>query len=176
MYVRWQDYEEQTKIDEHGLMSDMLDWYDFYDNRRGTGNLLLLPDIRGEKENFYFSVNRAIVNQSGSQISENVDTRPRLFGYGAVIVAFAEAYETDVHLRQLYKGYAIVTNRENKIPFPEHIESAVSTLSQADRNVYLPSHLNWDEALVYAAKQYINVKTAEALDIVYDEYCMPATN
>ena len=171
MYISWQDYEEFTRKDERGHMQDMPAWYDFYDSRMGTGGLLNLPNLKEEKEKFYL---RLVHEKKGIHpvSSVNEDNRPLLIGMGDELIAFAKFFESDKYFIQLFKGFEIKYNKESRIPFPEDIEMAIAVLSSADRPIYLPSHLNWNEAIVSAAKKYNNIKIAEALDVVYEEYRM----
>jgi len=171
MYISWQDYEEFMQKDEHGLMQDMPAWYDFYDSRMGTGVLLSLPNLKKEKEIFYLRLvheNKGIHPVS----SVNEDNRSLLIGMGDELIAFAKFFESDKYFIELFKGFEIQYNKGKRIPFPEDIELAIDVLSSADRQIYLPSHLNWNEAIVYAAKRYNNIKITEALDVVYEEYRM----
>jgi hypothetical protein len=50
----WQDYNtyKEEHLGEHESLS-MPEWYHYYNMHRGTESLLLLPDIRGEKEEGY---------------------------------------------------------------------------------------------------------------------------
>jgi hypothetical protein len=170
-YGEWQRYYEIMEKDENGDFNNMPDWYEFYDLRTGTGLLLLLPDLRGKKEDFYCDLG-AEKQASIAPVPVEEDNRPGLFGYGQDIIDFAGVYETDKYFVQLFKGYEVEYRENNRQVTPEEIRYAIEDLASADRVVTLPAHLNWDEAIVYAAKKYVNTKTAEALDIVYDEYLM----
>ena len=57
-WVSWQDYEELTEKNEDGLDDKMPEWYQYYDTYMGTGHLLLLPDVRGPKEEYYLDIAR----------------------------------------------------------------------------------------------------------------------
>ncbi len=169
MFGSWQDYEELTQKDEHGNMADMPAWYEFYDSRMGTGVLLNLSNSKEQKETFYLR----LVHENNGVLptpSETQDHRPLLIGMGDELIAFAKYFESDKYFIQLFKGFEVQYNKESVIPFPEDVEVAIDVLSSADRQIYLPSHLNWNEAIVFAAKKYNNIKIAEALDVVYEEY------
>lgn len=170
-YVQWQDYYLVTDRDEDGFFEDMPDWYEFYDLRTGTGSLLILPDLKGEKESFYYRLARAEQVSGNASYEEEYD-KPGLFGYGQDIIDFARKFETDKYVRQLFRGYEARYRRTNRLVTPEDIEYAIDELASADRKVTFPAHLNWDEAIVYAAGKYRNTKTAEFLDAVYEEYLM----
>src|SRR5438045_2809039 len=57
MYRQWQDYE-QLKEAYTTDNSDFAvpDWYEFHNGRTGHGTYMLLPDIRGEKEEHYMKI------------------------------------------------------------------------------------------------------------------------
>ncbi len=171
-YGEWQDYHTIMEKDEDGDLCNMPDWYEFYDLRTGTGSLLILPNLKEDKEDFYLQKNREGQTSSTPSMPLETDDRPGLFGYGQDIIDFAKAFETDKYFVQLFKGYEVDYRKKNRLVAPEEIEYAIEDLSMADRKVTFPAHLNWDEAIVYAAKKYVNTKTAEALDNVYEEYLM----
>ena len=54
---RWQDYNQIKLAEKTGNANrNFPDWYDFHNGRTGKGIYLTLPDIRGEKEEFYLSI------------------------------------------------------------------------------------------------------------------------
>lgn len=170
-YTQWQDYDELMEKDEDGLLQNMSDWYDFYDGRMGTSSLHILPNIRGEKEEVYMNINREILKSLNPSVYVP-DERLSISGYGESLTDFATIFETDKHFIQLFKGYEINYKKESAYPYPENIEEAIEVLSSADRIINLSSHLNWNEALISAAKSYNNTKIVEAMDIVFVEYLM----
>lgn len=171
IYPSWQDYNQLMEKDARGLPENMNDWYEFYDGRMGTGVLLILPNLKGEKEDFYMDLSRE--EQTTTFYTEKeIDKKPFLIGYGENIIEFSKFFESDKYFIQLYKGYEVDYKKESHYPFPENVDYAIHVLSAADRPIHFAPHLNWDEAIISASKKYINTKTAEALDIVFDEYKM----
>ncbi len=52
----WDDYEQFTREHKGDPQSlSMPEWYHYYNMHRGTESLMLLPDIRGEKEELYMN-------------------------------------------------------------------------------------------------------------------------
>ncbi len=170
-YLPWQDYDLLMEKDEEDSLDNMLEWYEFYDSRVGTGSLLILPNLKEAKEIFYMKLNHPPQTESPETPVE-IDTRPSLYSFGKDIISFAKAFESDKYMVQLFGGYEAVYQRNNKEFSPHDIDYAVRVLLMADRRISIPSHFNWDEAIIYAAQKYLNAKTAEALDTAYNEYCM----
>ncbi|GHT23890.1 hypothetical protein FACS189430_07890 [Bacteroidia bacterium] len=170
-YVPWQDYDEMTEKNEEGDMDNMNEWYEFYDGRMGTGTLLILPNLKGQKEEFYLSLcrNRSTTDTEPAPVAE---VKHHLMAFGQDIVDFAAMYETDKYMVKLFKGYEVDWRENDKTPEPENIRYAVEVLLSADRSIHLSGHLNWDEGIMYATKKYKGTKTAEALDMVYEDYKM----
>ncbi len=173
----WQDYHELTRKYDDDSMDNMLDWYEYYDSMLGTGALLSLPDERDKLEEFYMDLARQerrkeFEKTAAASKPVKIDNRKSLFSFGSDFYEFAKYYETDKHFQQLFKASEYNYNKDDRDPPPEAIEHAIEILETADRKVYLPSHLNWDEAIIAGANKYVNTKIAESLDAAYDEYKM----
>ncbi len=172
-YISWQDYDSIMEKDENGLPENMPAWYDFYDMRMGTGALLILPDHKGAKEEFYLELNREAMRKENPEKPNPtpVDSRPTLFGFEEEFTKFANSCETDDHFVELFKYFDYAIKKRNS-RFDEDVEYAIETLSNADRPVYMSAHLKWDEAIIEAANKYRATKIAEALDPAYEEYLL----
>jgi hypothetical protein len=168
----WQDYEEITKKDERGLPEDMPEWYEFYDLRKGTGTYLILPNLRGEKEEQYFNLVRENNKKTSPASQPQVDKRPFFHGLQENILKFARYFETDKYFIELFNYFEDVERRREKNPDQFELEDAIGVLTTADRPIYFPGHLKWDEAIFYAATKYTNTKIAEAVDYAYQEYLL----
>lgn len=84
----------------------MPDWYEFYDERMGTGALLLLPDIRGKKENYYIDLfwdwkNKRLKSSSPSSPPPPPET---LFCNKENYTKFMDTFENN-YLNLLHKYY-----------------------------------------------------------------------
>lgn len=170
-YMNWQDYDSITGKNEYGDMDNLPDWYDFYDSRMGTRMLLLLPNLRGEKEEFYMGIARR--NFVAANPIKTIPVQlPYLYGLRTEIFEFSKLFEKDKYFSALFKYYNYYEEKDNQSPNYEEIKDTIRYLLTADRPIYLKSHLTWDKALITAAKEYKNTRIVEALDIVYEEYLM----
>ncbi len=172
-YTSLQDYDTIMEKDENGLPEDMPAWYDFYDMRMGTGALLILPDLKGAKEDYYMECGRKASQRDNppTTAAAPVDPRPYLYGFGEEQTKFVNACETDAHFVELFKYYDFVNNK-NYNRSEDDITLAIDTLLNADRPIYMSGHLLWDEAILEAANKYKATKIAEALDSAYEEYLL----
>jgi len=172
-YLSWQDYDTIMEKDKDGLPDDMPAWYDYYDMRMGTSALLILPNHKGAKEDYYMENNAKAMQQENPPTTNPIlyDSRPYLSGYGKELTKFINSCETDAHFVELFKYYDYANTDKNHRS-EDDVESAIDTLSNADRPVYLSSHLQWDDAIVEGANKYKATKIAEALDAAYEEYLL----
>jgi len=170
-YHSWQNYDEITKRSNDGSMDEVPEWYEFYDLRMGTGVLLILPNRKGEKEDFYLRlVHKESTKDKPPQVYQ--PQKPILFSGPEELYDFSKYFETDKYFIALFKYYNYHYEQENRNPNYDDINGAVELLFSADRPVYLNSNLTWDNAIMAAAKEYSNTKTAEMLDFVYEQYLM----
>jgi len=172
-YTSLQDYDSIMEKDENGLPDDMPAWYDFYDMRMGTGALLILPNLKGAKEDYYMECSRKALQKDKppATVPAPVEQRPYLYGFGEEQTKFVNACETDAYFVELFKYYDFAnTKRDDRLE--DEITMAIETLTNADRPVYMSSHLLWDKAILEAANKYTATKIAEALDSAYEEYLL----
>lgn len=165
----WQNYEQITEKNEEGDMDFFPNWYHFYDNRMGTGMLLLLPDKKGKQENFYLDIAFEPARSANRPVD---DSKPFLHGWRDGIFDFAKYFEQDKYFAALFKYCKYVDDKFDKDPNIDDLREAIEFLATADRPIYFKSHLPWDKALLTAAKEYQNTKIVEALDFAFDQYLM----
>ncbi len=170
-YTQWQDYDYITQKDEYGDLDNLPDWYDFYDSRMGTRMLLLLPNLKGAKEDFYLGISRKPVEETNPS-EYSPEPLPYLNSYGESIFDFSKHFEKDKYFSALFKYYKYYEEKDRQSPNADELKEAVQFLQTADRPVYLKSHLTWDQAILSAMKEYRNTRIVEALDFAYDEYLM----
>ncbi|HEY4786700.1 MAG TPA: hypothetical protein VIH57_11650 [Bacteroidales bacterium] len=175
-----QNYEFVMEKDETGSFVNMPEWFEFYDGIMGTGSLLLLPDIRGKKEEYYMEKAR----EERAKMKKDEPPKdppapyiappPTLIGTAEEKAKFAGFFEKDKHFIELFKFWQaqctpVIGN--NDIDRSE-IDEAIDLLEEADYKVIMPGGLNWREAIVLCARQYMNNIIANELPAVYDEYLM----
>jgi len=172
-YTSWQDYDTIMEKDKNGLPDDMPAWYDFYDMRMGTSALLILPNHKGDKEDYYLECNGKAMREENPPATSAIpiDPRPYLSGYGEELIRFANTCEKDAHFVELFKYYDYANKKEDRFS-EDDVTLAIDTLSNADRPIHLPGHLLWDAAIIEAANKYKATKIAEALDSAYEEYLL----
>jgi hypothetical protein len=143
-------------------------WFEYYDLRKGTGSLLILPDIRGEKEEYYFNIwqsNSSKSKNAGKKKKYVTDSRPYLKCYDfSTIEEFIKEYED----RDILEYFRIYENELNK-SFDD-IDQAVKILKEADEIIPIENNYDWKSAVLQAARKYEQSKLSESLKVVYDKY------
>lgn len=163
----WHTYSDIKKAaSEDG---EIPPWYEFYDSRKGTGSLLLLPDIRGDKEAYYINVwqkhNMPKEKPERKTRREAPDSRPILYSNDRrTLEEFIRKFESKKVL-EYFKLYEKELNKSN-----DEVEQAIETLKNADEEVPIESSLNWREAVIQAARKYEQRKLVEALRKAYKQY------
>ena len=173
---RQYSYQEVREKDENGDYPNMPEWFKFYDTYMGTGNLLLLPDIRGPQEERYIDRFREEKSKGKPPVPAPTpvepDKRPFIFNMGHEYAACARLVETDTCIRYLFEAYDRNKYREANRPDHFELDYALDKLQKADRPIRFDSKLIWHEAIFTAVYRYENERTAEHLDHVFAEYQM----
>lgn len=172
----WQFYYDLMEKDEDGFYGNIPEWYDDYDGVFGTGQLLLLPNTRGDKEDFYMQLAREENAREIEKENKNKPPQapyvPKLYHWFNEIFEFAMQCEGDKYFKELFKLW-------HKRYYPEYkdqeyeshlVENAIEVLESADRPVMLSSSLIWHKAIIDGADRYTIDRTLEVLDVVYEEY------
>jgi len=179
-----QMYDEVLFKDrETGLLKYYPMFYQLYDERFNTGDLKNLPNIRGEKEEYYIDLNR----QKNNKIREEemlknppppyvpAPEKIRLYLNIDKILEYATLFEKDPHFVELAKihceDYKEIASYSNEWDL-EYLQKAVEMLGEADRPVYMQPDANWRKALINCAQQYKNEVIIRELDNVFEEYKM----
>lgn len=169
-YHSWQDYDqyksEHTNIDG----SYMPEWYEFYDQRMGTNSLFLLPDTRGEKEDFYLKLYFDDQRKQKPELyaaQKNIDQRPYLNYYDLkTLDDFVETFE-DLKIRDAYRSMR--NSHLESIEYDSALNDAIETLKQAG-NIEMTYAGNWRESIIKTARNYEKEKIYEAFSIAYKNY------
>lgn len=171
-----QDYdefkEEYTSTDDNQDCS-MPEWYEFHNSRTGNGSLLLLPDIRGEKEAFYMDINRQKKAENRKTDiavtpSQPIDQRPILSSYDEKdFMFFVETFEdraTQIKIRNY--------NEDRKSSNGQDIEYDMLIYNMIEENEYIPieAHYDFREALKKAYTKFKNKNIAEHLPMAHEQY------
>ena len=176
----YQDYRQLMEKNDQGNFENMSNWYQFYDTMMGTGSLLLLPDVRGTKEDYYINKShedeRRKMEEKAKQDPQPayVPPLPHLYSFAHEMYQFAKSCEKDdyfIDLFEVWKQACEPSKTEDGIT-DEQIEQAIWMLQEAEFPVIMPSGIEWREAIILCAHQYQNTVISENLDAVYEEYQM----
>lgn len=171
----WQDYDSIKE----GYKTDNREgyypaWYEFYDERKGTGANLLMPDIRGEKENFYRDLyfdERDAKEQAAEAPAQQpaTNSKPTLSTYDDKVMEYLIYKFENKQVQYQYKAckWGISDSYEE-----ERLQQMFRLLTKAEEFVPIEANSNWLEALELAVAKYKRRKVAEALPGVWEQYMM----
>ncbi len=162
----WQDYDEiKEAYNNDDADRNFPEWFEFYNSRRGTSTYMLLPDIRGEKEEFYMEIWREEERKKNPQppyIPENYlwysDEEKREW--------FIKTFET----KEIQEYYAAYEWSERNAGLKEDLQYYLNTLYEADEPVPMSADIDWAEAIKKTAVKYNNKKIAEVLPQAWEQY------
>lgn len=168
----WQDYDEiKEAYHNSDANRDFPEWYDFYNSRRGTSAYLILPDIRGEKEEFYRSI---YIKERDKQTEEEDkkreelrDKRPRVPStydkeHLTFFVNTFEDKQTQIH----FKAF----ERNSEDGDEEEMGEIVRILLATGEYVPIQAHYDFREALRQAHDRYNAKKIAEFLPYALEQH------
>jgi hypothetical protein len=171
----WQDFLRFTEEFHKNTESEEFViplWYKFYDERLGTGSLMALPDIRGEKESRYLKSYYNHVN------SDKTIQKPRLFGNEGddnylsvynpdVIEKFVSMYENKETLRYFlsYEKSRHLSDVEDELA-----EVAFKELRELKDTIPVHASSNWKMAIIDAWEDYKRKQVIKLIPLVYENY------
>lgn len=173
--IEWQDYDEiKGGYDEDSEETSIPEWYQFHYENSETSSLLLLPDIRGEKEEFYRRIwyvnqNKEIEKKQKDQPIKLTDNRPYLNASdrGMMSFLFSNFEDQLTQKRDQYYRMAIEEYRDTSI-----YEDMFRELIEANEDVPIEGHFDIKEAVEMAYNSYYAKKTAEHLPLAYEQYLL----
>jgi len=178
-YCSWQNYKELKLAynDDPEAQEEYPDWYAFYDIRKGTNTLMLLPDIKGEKEEFYIEISRENITEEerakrdadNEERERNRDKREYLSYYGDDVIAwFVKTFESE-EIREYYDAYSYALRN---YPKKEDLQPQLDLLFEAEEMVPIEANKNWMEGIRIAAERYQRRKITEAMPAAWEQYQM----
>lgn len=171
----WQDYDEiKGGYDEDDEESSLPEWYQYHYDNSDTINLLSLPDLRGEKEEFY---RRIWFNNQNKEREEKLkdepikltDNRPYLSASDGSMMSFLMhnfedqlTQKRDLHYRMAIQEYSDTSRYEDM--FRE--------LAEANEDVFIEGHYDIKQGVEMAYNSYYAKKTSEHLHLAYEQYLL----
>ena len=156
-------------------------WYAFYDSRKGSSVFLSFPDIRGEKERFYYSlgkdeydrVNAKKIKQQVEVHKQKVasrDTRQDLNCLQQGLIEwFVEKYE-DEATKEVFNisGRRFIDEDKDELNINDWPQKQM--LEAAEGNVPMKEWRDWKEAISITAWNHSKKRIAESLPEAYEQY------
>ncbi len=181
-FSSWQDYEGiKAAYNEESETRNFPDWYDFHNGRTGLSVYMLLPDIRGEKEEFYLDLWRAEMkrlNELEKKKKENEpqapvaqqDNRPWLnYHKEGWLTWFVNTFE-DKQTQEMFERFGGERAFRGS---DEFLNNDLNTIGRAaDSLIAVEAWYDWKEAIHKAADKYRREKIAEALPLAFEQYRM----
>ncbi len=173
--IGWQNFEAIIEgVETEGEMEDIPLWYQYHNIYTGNDALMRLPDVRGEKEEFYLQLWRDKTNKEAAEKIESTipkpiaDDRPYLMYHTEGLVDwFVKTFENK-EIIQCYKGFELGELDNNDTE--ERIMECVRVLLEANEPVPIAAHDNWIEALFQATDTHELKKLSEMLPQALDQY------
>lgn len=157
----WQQYYLFKEDDER-----IPEWYNYHNMRTGNGSLFLLPNLRGEKEEFYTGLYREDEDRKRPAPTKIIDYKPSLDTYGDEYMEFVNEFE-DAEFRTIIENHQESLNRYSH---REDFGDVIHKLEEIDEYVPIEAHYDYREALKRAYHKYAFGKIAEHLPQAFEQY------
>lgn len=172
----WQNYDELKMAynDESDASYNFPEWYDFHNQRRGTGIYITLPNIRGEKEDFYTNLTYMAnsieyeKNNLEAVIENNKPKNYLWYSDNEKLEWFVKTFDSK-KVYEYYKAYQWSRRNDGK---EEDLRYYLSILLNAEEPIAMIADTDWAMGLTKTALTYKNKKIAEALPIAWEQYML----
>lgn len=169
----WQNHYMYKGREEDEFAFELPEWYTYENLYRGK-ELLILPDLRGDREENYrkLAINQRMekeaLERAANPPTPPADPRPPLNSYDETynMEWFVKTFEQkeDVKLFEAMQWWDGVRQNE------ESFEEALKLLVEANEPIPIEAHSDFREAIVLAAAAFKARSVAEALPKAFDEY------
>jgi len=144
-------------------------WYSYYDAHFGIERLLLLPDIRGDKEKFYNELFHKEQQPLRDEQKAARDKRPHI---GSIYEKnFTEWFLKEFDSKETLKLYHNTLQWDEKHQRIEDIDMELINLGEADRDVAVEDDEDWRNGIKRGAEKYYRQRTIEVLPAAWESYC-----
>jgi hypothetical protein len=175
-FLDMQDYDEiKDAYNNENSDYNFPDWYDFHNVRTGNSSLFLLPNSRGDEEEFYISLhfknqreNTAKEIESGIKQAHVPDPRPFLAYHDKEQIKFFVATFENKEFQKKHKYYT--EGFENNFNDNYDIDELFMKMNDIEEPIPIKAHYDFRQALVQAYNDYRNKKIAEHMPIAHEQY------
>jgi hypothetical protein len=166
-YVNWQDYDTFRNCGENS--GDIPAWYQFHDQKTGSGYLALLPDRKGEEEMKCMQALRDNSTEAaGDMMAGHDGLKPELAGNYETIEFFISTFES----RKLLSWFRAAEKKPTDQDAEAQLQDAWRILNLAEKPVKLPDAADWKEAVIKGAFQYKTSQIAMHIPLIFEEYLL----
>lgn len=165
-YKEWQNYKAMKKevgSDETGATPA---WYEYYDTFNGTGFMVTLPDMVGEKEKQYTSISYKEAQRHRPPYVPNPEFQKPSPNYESDLIDFARRFE-EPKMSEIIISHIKTENHHNDFEFIDRNYEYLKKITEPI--VFEPSH-DWKESLLMTVIRYKKRKIIEALPRVWRQY------
>ncbi len=169
----WQehsDFKNRYLNDNDDDAETLPAWYEYHNNKTGNGTLLILPDIRGTREDFYLQLywndNMNARKKEPDYVEYVPDQRPYFSVYDEEnIKTFIHKFE-DSKTKKYHEYYIAASKNAFDHPLKDTIHEILNT------NEVIPVEAHYDikQAIEIAYNKYQIKKLIEYLPIAYEQY------
>lgn len=181
-----EDYREGD--DEDTYNTYFTEWFAFHNSRTGNNVLLLQPDIRGKREEFYKDLDRKkthkdIVDkyETGELEKPTIDERPKISEYSYVdVLNFMKEFETAETIRKFetyhkHTGAVSLDTDEDEVDdnnyLDERVEEIMLNLTAMPKvKIAVDANNDWRKALIEGWAKFEKEQIASCLKLAYNNY------
>lgn len=173
--LSFHDYDEFRSEDDDEGDSFYPPFYDYWDLRRGTGQIRRLPDVRGEQEDHYLSLYRNREKEEApitSTFDPTYEYKPFLNSYNEDLVETFIKVSGDTEFLRYYKKHN--ERNEDTAEDEEYSLHELKVLSKGmprDYPLEIRS-LSWRKNIMATISKYKHELYASYLDEIYESYCL----
>jgi hypothetical protein len=170
-YDSWQNYDDMKEAylsQQPNEYNPMPDWYEFHNAETGNGSLLLLPNLRGDKETLYrsayFDEQRKAQNQAYNEEDQKPYLIPSEDHYSTIAEPFDQEMAQLLRMEDTYEDLAGSWRNEKT-------SEIISDLCEIGKWPIAASH-DWIQALEKCHASFKSHMLLQFIDTAYAQYRM----
>ena len=167
MFENWQNYDgfraEYLGI-EDWYTADMPDWYEYHNGVTGNGSLFLLPDVRGEREDFYRKLAvEEMQENAAAEAAKNPEPKPEKLPSMMNHLPYVNPAEEHDLVKELMAEfeppemldyYKEVVKQEKKKYDKRDLEPLLDMFLDAGEPIIMQPYADWQESFRNAALKF----------------------